>query len=186
MKLFCPHGHLLCEFELSSTGEVELNELCGYTINIINQNEIHLLGCRFCEAGSNDQDETCGKDTLRDSFILVSYLPDNPIFTRKRVNDEYCRFFGVAAEVVQGRSCLESTPLNKRQSVRQKLSSCLQKNVLSVSVEKNLKADGSSALIRWIDIPVTGNTGNIVEMLAIGSPMTDLLKDCGRRKPDQQ
>jgi hypothetical protein len=54
MKLFCPNGHLSCEFELSPTGEVELNEICGYMINIANKDEIHLLGCRFCEHELDD------------------------------------------------------------------------------------------------------------------------------------
>jgi PAS domain S-box-containing protein len=123
---------------------------------------------------------------LRDSFILVSYLPDDPIFTRKLVNDEYCRFFGVAAEDVTGRSCLQSTPDNKRLNVRQKLRYCIQNDAVLVSIERNLLANGSLALIRWIDIPVKDKAGSIVELLAIGSPMKDRRENGDRRKPDKR
>jgi PAS domain S-box-containing protein len=122
---------------------------------------------------------------VTESLFRVSYFPDDPIFTRKQVNDEYCRFLGAAPEDLIGRSCLESTPEKNREHIRRKLRYCFQNDAVLVSVESSLKADGSLALIRWIDIPVKDKTGTIVEMLAIGSPMRDRRKNGDRRQAGQ-
>jgi hypothetical protein len=54
MELFCPNGHLLCEFDVSTAGEIQAKEICAYTITITNKNEIHLLGCRHCNHDFED------------------------------------------------------------------------------------------------------------------------------------
>ncbi len=110
-------------------------------------------------------------------IILVSYLPDDPRFTRKWVNEAYCDFFGVGPEDVIGSSCLDSTPAARRSDVRQKIQYSIQTNGVLVSVETNLKSDGRLVLVRWADVPVTNRSGKVIELLAIGTAMED------RRRP---
>ena len=119
------------------------------------------------------------------TMILVTYYADPPFFTRKFVNEEYCRFFSVKAQQVVGRSCLESTPEKNRQQVRQKIDYCIENDAVLVSVEPNIMPDGTTTLMRWVDIPVKDRTGKIIEMLAIGTPMSDRRKTADRRNPDR-
>lgn len=118
------------------------------------------------------------------TMILVTYYVDPPFFTRKFVNEEYCRFFNVNLEQVVGRSCLESTPDKNRKQVRKKIDYCVENDAVLVSVEPSIKPDGTSSLVRWVDIPVKDKTGKIIEILAIGTPMADRRKTSDRRKTD--
>lgn len=106
-------------------------------------------------------------------IILVSYLPDDPTFTRIWVNEAYCRFFGVCFEDVIGFSCLESTPEDRRSDVRKKIQHCIRTNEVLFSVETNQKSEDRLVLIRWADVPVTDSSGRIMELLAIGTAMED-------------
>ena len=54
MKLFCPNGHLLCEFEVSPSGEIQAKDFCGISVTINNINEIHLIGCSDCAKKSTN------------------------------------------------------------------------------------------------------------------------------------
>lgn len=99
--------------------------------------------------------------------LLVTYYAAPPFFARKFVNEEYCRFFDVKPEQVIGRSCLESTPEPKREQVAKKIDYCVENDSVLVSVETSIKPDGTTSLIRWVDIPVKDRTGKIVEILAL-------------------
>jgi PAS domain-containing protein len=120
------------------------------------------------------------------TMILVTFYVDPPFFTRKFVNEEYCRFFSVKPQQVIGRSCLKSTPQKNREQVCRKIDYCVENDAVLVSVEASIKPDGTSSLIRWVDIPVKDKTGKIIEILAIGTPMPDRRKTSGRRETERQ
>lgn len=119
---------------------------------------------------------------MLETMILVTYYADPPLFTRKFVNEEYCRFFSVRPEQVVGRSCLESTPEQNRGRVIKKIDYCIENDAVLVSVETSMKTDGTASLVRWVDVPVKDRTGKIIEILAIGTPMEERRKTSNRRK----
>lgn len=118
------------------------------------------------------------------TLILATYNADPPLFTRKSVNKEYCRFFEVTPEQVVGRSCLESTPKTHKEKVGQKLHYCMETDSVMVSVEPVVRPNGSNAVIRWVDVPVKDRRGEIVELIAIGSPMEDRRIKRDRRRAE--
>ena len=108
-----------------------------------------------------------------DKAILVTYYADPPFFTRKSVNEEYCRFFNVRPEQVIGRSCLETTPERNRSQVQKKIETCVENDAVVVTIETTLLPDGTTSLIRWVEAPVKDRTGKIIEIVAIGLPLQD-------------
>jgi PAS domain S-box-containing protein len=116
------------------------------------------------------------------SSIIVTYSPDYPHFTRKWVNEVYCRLFGVTSEQVIGKSCLDSTPEESRAEVVQKIQQCIERDEVLTSFEANRKPDGTVLLFRWVEVPVKGENGRIEEMIAIGIPLPDRRAKTDRRK----
>lgn len=117
-----------------------------------------------------------------DKALLVTYYADPPFFTRKSVNEEYCRFFKVRPEQVIGRSCLETTPEKNRSHVQKKIEACIENDAVLVSIEPTLMSDGTTALMRWVEAPVKDRTGKIIEIVAIGLPLQDRRERKDRRQ----
>lgn len=123
---------------------------------------------------------------MLDKPILVTFYADPPYFTRRSVNDEYCKFFDVKPEQVIGRSCLETIPENNREQVREKIESCIQNDTVLVSVEAAIKTDDKIGVIRWVVVPVKDSMGKIIKMVAMGTPVQDRRKKEDRRKTIQK
>ncbi|MBI5581451.1 MAG: PAS domain-containing protein [Deltaproteobacteria bacterium] len=110
---------------------------------------------------------------MLDKAIMVTYYVDPPFFTRKSVNEEYCRFYNVRPEQVIGRSCLETTPEKNRNQVQKKIEACVENDAVLVTIEPTMMPDGTASLIRWVEAPVKDRTGKIIEVVAVGLPLQD-------------
>jgi PAS domain S-box-containing protein len=119
---------------------------------------------------------------MSDMAMLVTYYADPPFFTRKSVNQEYCKFFNVTPEQVIGRSCLETTPDKNRDQVQKKIENCVESDTVLISIEPAIKPDNTIALIRWVDTPVKDKTGTIIEIVAVGIPLPDRREKQDRRQ----
>lgn len=103
--------------------------------------------------------------------LFSRYLPDTNL---SYVNDAYCKFYGKTRDELIGTSFLLMVAPEFREYTREETNS-LVKNPRTISGEYlNFAADGRAAWIHWIIQPILDDSGQVVELQAVGRDVTAL------------
>ena len=112
--------------------------------------------------------------------LVCRYLPDT---TLTFVNEAYCRFFGRRREDLIGRAFLELIPPAARPAAQRHVASLAAALRTAVTEHEVELPDGSVGWQQWVDQPITGPDGTVLEFQGIGRDSTDRRRaeDAARR-----
>ncbi len=102
--------------------------------------------------------------------LVCRYLPDT---TLTFANEAYCRFFGRRREELIGRSFLEVIPEPAWPAVLNQVASLVKDPRVCTYEHEVVRADGTTGWQQWVDSPVVGSDGHVVELQGIGRDITD-------------
>ncbi len=116
--------------------------------------------------------------------FIVRWRPDG---TRTFVNDAYCRYFGVRRDDLLGSSVLPQASPTDRDEARDRAARLSPDSPVESSVDRVVRADGSTAWHEWVDRGMFDAGGALVEIQSVGRDVTDrvaaeaALRDSERR-----
>ncbi|HEY7113096.1 MAG TPA: MASE1 domain-containing protein, partial [Thermoanaerobaculia bacterium] len=103
--------------------------------------------------------------------LICRYLPDT---TLTFVNEAYCRYFGRTAEELIGRKFLDLIPEGPpREIAWMHVRSLIEKPRVEADEHEVVRGDGSIGWQQWLDHPIRGRDGRVIEFQAIGRDVTD-------------
>jgi PAS domain S-box-containing protein len=103
--------------------------------------------------------------------LICRYLPDA---TLTFVNEAYCRYFGRTREELIGRKFLDLIPEGRpREIAWMHVRSLIENPRVEVDEHEVVRGDGSIGWQQWLDHPVRGRDGRVIEFQAIGRDITD-------------
>jgi PAS domain S-box-containing protein len=103
--------------------------------------------------------------------LICRYLPDT---TLTFVNEAYCRYFGRTSEELIGRHFLDFIPEGPpRETARNHVQSLLLDPRVEADEHEVVRGDGSIGWQQWLDHPIRGRDGSVIEFQAIGRDITD-------------
>lgn len=109
---------------------------------------------------------------VESQFELISrYLPDTKLTF---VNDAYCQFFGKTREELIGQSYLFMIAPEYRELARQETEDLSKRPRLLTGEYLNYRWDGEERWIQWIVRCITDDSGQVVELQAVGRDITKL------------
>ncbi len=118
------------------------------------------------------ESETRYRTLVESQFELISrYLPDTKLTF---VNDAYCQFFGKTREELIGHSYLFMIAPEYRELVRQETEDLSKRPRLLTGEYLNYRWDGEERWIQWIVRCITDDSGQVVELQAVGRDITEL------------
>jgi PAS domain S-box-containing protein len=104
--------------------------------------------------------------------LVSRYLPDT---TLTFVNDAYCKFYGKTREELIGQSYLFMIAPEFREQVTNETRKLAEDNGTVTGEYINYRYDGKECWIQWIVKCITGESGHVIELQAVGRDIT-LLK----------
>ena len=102
--------------------------------------------------------------------LIVRCMPDG---TRTFVNEAYCRYAGVPAEELIGKSFFPYIPEAERAAIYQKYASLTPENPVATEEHHAYATDGTLRWHRWTDRGIFDAAGNLIEIQAVGRDVTD-------------
>jgi PAS domain S-box-containing protein len=103
--------------------------------------------------------------------LICRYRPDT---TLTFVNEAYCRYFGRSREELIGRKFVDLIPEGlPRETARKHVQSLIDDPRVEADEHEVLRADGSIGWHQWLDHPVRGRDGRVIEFQGIGTDITD-------------
>lgn len=104
--------------------------------------------------------------------LICRYLPDT---TLTFVNEAYCRYFGRERRELLGRRFAQPDfiPAEQLAEVQDRLSRLSAANPLLTHEHLVRRADGALRWMQWIDRAIVDETGQVIELQAIGRDITE-------------
>lgn len=119
-----------------------------------------------------------GKKQLRavvedQTELIGRFLPDCTITF---ANQAWCRYFGKTIEEVTGSSLMSYIPEEDRHKVFQRLCSLTPEHAVIVNEQRYITKSGELRWQQWIDRAMFDNSGQVMEIQAVGRDITKLKK----------
>ena len=102
--------------------------------------------------------------------LIVRCMPDG---VRTFVNDAYCRYAGLPASELIGKSFFPLIPAEEREEVYRKYASLTPQNPVATEEHRAFAPDGSLRWHRWTDRGIFDAAGNLIEIQAVGRDITE-------------
>ncbi len=128
---------------------------------------------RRIKAGLKASEEKYRQLIESQSDLICRYLPDT---TLTFVNEAYCRFFDKTREELISSKFLDLLPESGRLKALQHIALVAEKGTQLSSEHHVLLPDGGIGWHHWVDYPIYGKGGEIVEFQAIGRDIGDRKK----------
>ncbi|AKT39626.1 PAS domain S-box protein [Chondromyces crocatus] len=103
------------------------------------------------------------------SELICRFLPDGRL---TYVNDAYCRYFERSRESLLGHVFTPLVPDEDQKVLAAQLATLSRSNPVVVTEHRVIRADGSVAWQRWTDQALFDEAGQLVELQAVGSDIT--------------
>ncbi len=104
------------------------------------------------------------------SELVCRYRPDT---TLTFVNEAYCRSFRRAREELIGTPFLDHVPEPARDAIRRQVASLVAQPRQVTYEHEVVRPDGSAGWQQWVDQPIVGPDGEVVEVQGIGRDVTE-------------
>ena len=105
--------------------------------------------------------------------LICRFLPDT---TLTFVNEAYCRFFQRRREELIGTRFIELIPKEARPRALSHIMSLIDNPRSETNEHEVLSPDGNIAWHQWVDHPISGPEGRVIEFQSIGRDITDRKK----------
>lgn len=104
--------------------------------------------------------------------FVSRYLPDT---TLTYVNDAYCDYIGLSREDLLDKPFLNMAGVIEHERIRERIQEVLQNPAPDVRIIRSRHSDGTIRWIQWVDSGIVDETGEVVEIQAVGRDITPLI-----------
>lgn len=105
--------------------------------------------------------------------FICRFLPDG---THVFVNEAYCRYFGLDRDSIIGTRFKPEIPLDDRRRLEEHLSSLSPDNPVGSLRHRIVMPDGSIHWLRWNDLAIFHDSGEIIEYQSVGRDITEIVE----------
>ncbi|MCB0224326.1 MAG: PAS domain S-box protein [Anaerolineae bacterium] len=117
------------------------------------------------------QSEARYRAIVEDQTELICRSTPDQIITF--VNDAYGRFFGRTPEELIGQSFLQLVPIENHQTIRDSHAGLTPENPVVTNEHQEFRGDGNLRWLHWADRGIFDQTGQLVEIQAVGRDITE-------------
>jgi PAS domain S-box-containing protein len=131
---------------------------------------LHRRQRRRVEAALRVSEERYRQVVESQTETVCRYLPD---CTLTFVNEAYCRYFGLRAEELLGKSFLQLIPEESHPIVLETMRKILEEKRPHSSEHEIIRPDGTVGWMRWDDYPIFNKSSEVQEFQGIGRDVTE-------------
>jgi PAS domain S-box-containing protein len=102
--------------------------------------------------------------------LICRFLPDT---TLTFVNEAYCRFFNQSRERLVGLKFTELIPEPERSRAAERIAALVSNPGVQTTEHEVLLPDGKHAWHHWVNYPIRGSDGRVIEFQGVGRDITD-------------